>query len=428
MSWITAPLNAVTKAIGGGTPSKANDAYWNGHIPWVSPKDMTDREIHGAVDHITMEAVSSSATQLVPSGAVLVVVRSGILVRRLPIAITSVPVALNQDMKAFLCKNQVLPDFLAYFLASKEAQILQNFVKKGATVHSISMDRFGSLPVPIPAKKEQSRIVELLDKADRLRRLRREADAKAARILPALFLKMFGDPATNPMGWRMKPLGDLADQRPEYGANASACPREKGMPRYVRITDIRDSGTLSDKDIVSLDSTGWQRYLLDEGDILFARSGNTVGKTYIYRPTDGPCAFAGYLIRFKFRSGSIDPWFVFGLTRTAYFRGWVQSHKRVAGQPNINGQEYSSLLIPEPPELFQKQYGKLAKSVESLLVKADAAADQLETTFATLLQQAFSGQLTAKWREAHMRELLAEMALQARGLNLRLPKELEALS
>lgn len=282
--------------------------------------------------------------------------------------------------------------------------------------------------IGLPALSEQLRIVELLDEADHLRRLRREADVKAARILPALFLKMFGDPASNPMGWLKRPLGDLADQRPEYGANASACPRKDDMPRYVRITDIRENGTLSDKEIVSLDSPDWRRYLLHDGDVLFARSGNTVGKTYIYRPDDGPCAFAGYLIRFQFRSGAIDPWFVFGVTQTGYYRGWVESHKRVAGQPNINGQEYSALLIPEPPQTLQKKFGMLAQEVERVLAEADIAAEQLEASFSNFLLNAFSGRLTAKWREGHMKELLAEMSQQARALNLPTPKELEALS
>ena len=289
----------------------------------------------------------------------------------------------------------------------------------------VVMDWFWEHEAPIPALKEQSRIVEILDEADRLRKLRRDADSKAARILPALFLNMFGDPATNPKGWPRKSLGDLADQRPEYGANASACTKRDGMPRYVRITDIREDGSLADEDAVSLDTDDWQRYLIQEGDVLFARSGNTVGKTYIYRPSDGQCAFAGYLIRFQFRSGAVDPWFVFGLTRTAYYRGWVESHKRVAGQPNINGQEYSSLMIPEPPTHLQQEFGKVAREIESVLSCADNAAEKLEGIFATLLQRAFSGQLTAKWREGHLKELLAEMEVQASLLNLPLLDSLE---
>ncbi len=330
------------------------------------------------------------------------------------------PFALGADgVKVLAPRTGFNAKFLYYYFLSCDIP------SRGYSRHFKFLKEFD---IPFFASSEQSRIVELLDEADRLRRLRREADAKAVRILPALFLKMFGDPATNPMGWRMKPLGDLADQRPEYGANASACPRKDGMPRYVRITDIRENGTLSDKEIVSLDSPDWQRYLLHDGDVLFARSGNTVGKTYIYRPDDGPCAFAGYLIRFQFRSGVVDPWFVFGLTRTAYYRSWVESHKRVAGQPNINGQEYSGLLIPEPPQPLQQKFGRLALEIEQMLTRADTAAEQLESTFSTLLMHAFSGQLTAKWREEHMQELLAEMAQQARVLNLTMPKELENLS
>ena len=308
--------------------------------------------------------------------------------------------------------------FLAYYLRSPGFVNQASHHVAGAKMPRVVMDWFWEHEAPLPPPKEQSRIVELLDEANRLRRLYREADAKAARILPVLFLKMFGDPVTNPMGWKMKPLGNLADQHPEYGANASACPMAMNKPRYVRITDIRDDGSLSDKEVVSLDAVDWHRYLLHEGDVLVARSGNTVGKTYIYRSSDGLCSFAGYLIRFQFRSGTVDPWFIFGLTRTAYYRRWVESHKRVAGQPNINGQEYSSLLVPEPPLPLQQKFGMLTRNTELILVGAAGAADNLETIFSIMLEYAFSGQLTATWREAHMKELLAEMEHQARLLNL----------
>jgi type I restriction enzyme S subunit len=329
------------------------------------------------------------------------------------------PATYDNNVMGAVPKKCVNPKFLYYWFLQLKLADQAN----PGHVPSIRKSVMEQIPFSLPTPKEQSRIVELLDEADRLRKLRREADTKAARILPALFLKMFGDPTTNPMGWPMKPLGDLADQRPEYGANASACTLIDEMPRYVRITDIRDDGSLSDKKAVSLDSKDWQRYLLQEGDVLFARSGNTVGKTYIYRPDDGQCAFAGYLIRFQFRSGVVDPWFIFGLTRTTYYRGWVESHKRVAGQPNINGQEYASLLIPEPPKLLQERFGKLARATESVLASADRSAEQLESTFVTMLQHAFSGKLTAKWREGHMQELLAEMVQQARLLNLPLPQD-----
>ena len=315
------------------------------------------------------------------------------------------------------------PKFLAFYLRSPAFLGQASHHVAGAKMPRVAMDWFWGHEMPLPPLTEQSRIVELLEEADNLRRQRREVDTKAARILATLFLKMFGDPATNPNGWPIRTLGELADQRPEYGANASACSPVEGRPRYVRITDIRDDGSLSDKGIVSLDSNDWSRYVLKNGDVLFARSGNTVGKTYIYREDDGECAFAGYLIRFQFRSGKTDPWFIFGLTRTTYYSGWVESHKRIAGQPNINAQEYSSLLVPEPPKALQEEFGRIARTVESILTDTGASAEKLESTFESLLQHAFSGQLTAKWRELRKKELLVEMQQQAETLGLPMPQE-----
>lgn len=426
MSWRTVPLHKVASLESGFGFPREYQGDENQEFPFFRVSDMNI-----AGNEVFMENHSNTVSAAIlkelgakafPAGTVIFP-KIGAAIATEKKRILTKPATYDNNVMGAVPKAGTNPKFLYYWFLQLKLSDQAN----PGHVPSIRKSVMEEIPFPVVAPSEQFRIVELLDEADRLRRLRREADAKAARILPALFLKMFGDPATNPMGWPMKQLGDLADQRPEYGANASACPRKGVMPRYVRITDIRDNGTLSEKEIVSLDSDDWRRYLLHDGDVLFARSGNTVGKTYIYRPGDGPCAFAGYLIRFQFRSGAVDPWYVFGVTRTAYYRGWVESHKRVAGQPNINGQEYSGLLIPEPPQPLQQKFGKLAKEIEQVLTKADSAAEQLEATFSTLLLHAFSGQLTAKWRETRMQELLAEMAQQARALNLPIPEELEAL-
>lgn len=421
MTWLTAPLRKIAPPVASQASFATNDKVWQLSLDQIESEtgEIIGKRYGAASD-------AGTSTYNFDSGNVLysklrpylnkVVIPDGV-----GIATTEL-IPLRPDPKTLNLR------FLAYYLRSPGFVSQASHHVAGAKMPRVVMDWFWAHEAPIPSLKEQSRIVELLDEADRLRRIRREADAKAARILPSLFLKMFGDPATNPMGWPIKPLGDLADQRPEYGANASACPRKDDMPRYVRITDIRENGTLSDKERVSLDSTDWRRYLLHDGDVLFARSGNTVGKTYIYRPDDGLCAFAGYLIRFQFRSGAIDPWFVFGVTQTAYYRGWVESHKRVAGQPNINGQEYSALLVPEPPQELQQKFGSLAREVERVLVEADIAAQRLEVTFSNFLSLAFSGRLTAQWREDHMQELIAEMTQQASAFNLPMPKEFEVLS
>jgi len=327
------------------------------------------------------------------------------------------PATFDNNVMGAIPNEVVDPQFLYYWFLRLR---LSDFANPGH-VPSIRKSVMEEIPFELPPPTEQHRIVEILEEADGLRKLRREADARATRILPALFLKMFGDPASNPKRWPVESLGQLADERPEYGANASGVPFEPGKPRYIRITDIREDGTLSDKEVVTLDAVEWSSYLLRQGDVLFARSGNTVGKTYIYRPDDGTCAFAGYLIRFRFASGKIDPWFVFGFTQTPYYRVWVEAHKRIAGQPNINGQEYASLQVPVPSEGLQHQFAQKSQEIEELLARTSNAAARLDSLFSTLIQRAFSGDLTARWREAHMKELLAEMEQQAKLLNLPSP-------
>ena len=218
----TVPLRQVTTIYSGGTPSKAEPSYWCGDIPWVSPKDMGLDIIGDAEDHISADAVNGSATRVVPGQSILVVVRSGILVRRLPVAITSRPVAFNQDIKALVVDaRRCLPEYIFWLLKSREGDVLSHGVKKGATVHSLSAGYIEGMSVPMLPLDEQHRIVDILDHAASIRRLREQVQAKVREIIPALFVDMFGDPATNPKGWPVKALGDISD-RFEGGKNLQA--------------------------------------------------------------------------------------------------------------------------------------------------------------------------------------------------------------
>jgi len=306
-------------------------------------------------------------------------------------------------------------DYLWFFLKKFESQLSRQ--GQGAIFSAINKKEIYNLKVPLPPPSEQLRILGILDQADRLRKLRAEADKKAERILPALFIKMFGDPATNPMGWPTKPLSKVCIEKPQYGANASAAEWTEGKPRYVRITDIQENGQLSPDGIVTLNLDNWEPYRLIEGDVLFARSGNTVGKTYLYQADDGLCAYAGYLIRFKPDINQIIPLYLFALTHTEYYKSWVEARKRVAGQPNINGQEYSSFSVLCPPVPLQQKFSSLLNHLNNNRKNRYECHARLETLFNSLLHRAFTGDLTVSWRQAHMKELLQEMELQAKALN-----------
>ena len=166
--WEVHRLKYTVLFTGGGTPSKANASFWSGHIPWVSPKDMTRDRLHDTADHISNEAVTASATSIVEPGAVLMVVRSGILRRTIPVAINIVPMALNQDMKALRPRHgNIKSEYLQLLIQGNQTALLGAWRKWGATVESIEHGLLANSPMPIPPLSEQIAIVRFLDDASR---------------------------------------------------------------------------------------------------------------------------------------------------------------------------------------------------------------------------------------------------------------------
>jgi type I restriction enzyme S subunit len=157
--WDLQPLKYLCTFSGGGTPSKDNLSYWTeGNIPWVSPKDMKSFWISDSQDKITQAAVQGSSTNFVDAGALLIVVRSGILQRTIPIAINTVPVTLNQDMKALSFISEMNVEFAANFILGNIPPLLLEWSKEGATVESIEHEYLSSSVFPVPPYEEQCEI------------------------------------------------------------------------------------------------------------------------------------------------------------------------------------------------------------------------------------------------------------------------------
>ena len=161
--WRWARLGGLGRWFGGGTPSKANEAFWQGDIPWVSAKDMKRFEIADTVDHISEEALAGSAAKLIPSGSVLCVMRSGILKHSFPVAVSRGDLTINQDLRAIHPAPDIDPAYLARFLSRSALDILLVCSKDGTTVDSIEVGRLEQWPVPIPLLATQRRIVARID-------------------------------------------------------------------------------------------------------------------------------------------------------------------------------------------------------------------------------------------------------------------------
>lgn len=142
-------LNEVYKIFGGGTPSKSKKEYWNGDVNWFSAKDIKTVYLENSMDKITELGVENSSAKLANKGSIVVVTRSGILQHSLPIAKLLVDATVNQDLKVFSSNNQLLNDFLLWYLQANEKYLLKEYSKSGTTVNSIEFDRFKTLKIPV---------------------------------------------------------------------------------------------------------------------------------------------------------------------------------------------------------------------------------------------------------------------------------------
>lgn len=185
------------------------------------------------------------------------------------------------------------------------------------------------------------------------------------------------------------PLNRFLIGKPQYGAGEAGVPREDNeSPRYIRITDIDWNGSL-DESLGVTAKTIEEKYILNNNDILIARSGNTVGKSYIHKTeiVKEPCFFAGYLIRFVVDNNLISPDYIYIFTKLPVYNDWVKVTQRITGQPNINAEEYSNLPIPVPPIAVQQKIVEIySQALQTRLGKLQEAKELLNSIDDYLLE------------------------------------------
>ena len=170
---ITNPKHWNTKAItelcenimGGGTPSKSKPEYFEGTIPWVSPKDMKSLFILDSQDHITEDAVNNSSAKKIKSDSILMVIRSGILKHTLPVAMNKVEVTINQDMKAFIPSSEINPYYLLFYFKGIERDVLSGV--RAVTADNIDFNQFKKRHVILPPKQMQDDFASFVQQIDK---------------------------------------------------------------------------------------------------------------------------------------------------------------------------------------------------------------------------------------------------------------------
>ena len=350
----------------GKTPPRGDKSSWDEkketHNKWVSIADISNNE--GKTIEDTKEYISDSAAEKINK------VSKGSLLMSFKLSIGRMAFAgddlyTNEAIIAIPKNDKYILRFIYFYLLSYDWLSLTegNEKVKGATLNKSSI---GKIQLPILSLSEQQSIVDYLDSAfAKIDAMKANAE-KALNEAKALFQASLKEMLEPKEGWEENTLKDVSVIYGNYGLSVPST--EFNGVRYLRITDITEWGDLNDEKVSAKLDEEKEQELLEEGDILFARTGATVGKTLLYKEAFGKCLFAGYLIRYRLNKEMVLPDFMFYVTHSDKYYKWVLENQKAAAQPNISAKLYNEYVVSYP-SLSEQQ--SIVATLDSLKSKVD---------------------------------------------------------
>jgi type I restriction enzyme S subunit len=419
--WPLFKLKRIATFSGGGTPSRDNLSYWNGEIPWISPKDMKSEQISSAEESITEAGLLSSATNLLPAGKLLMVVRSGILKYTIPVAINQVPVALNQDMKALsFRRTECLTEFFLRWVQGLNDQLLLAWSKQGATVESIEHKYLADTLIALPPFAEQSAIVgflnretakidALVDEQKRLIELLKEkrqavtSHAVTKGLNPNAPMKHSGIEGIGevPRHWDLKRMKHVSHQITVgivVEPSKHYCDEDDGVPA-LRSLNVR-AGKISLENVVYISTQSNEllsKSKLHVGDVVAVRTGQPGTAAVIPQELDG-CNCIDLIIIRKPTNGC-EEFLCWYLASDAAIQQFGEGSEG-AIQQHFNISTASNLLVSWPPTVEQKEIANFLSiktgEIDALLGEAESAIALLQERRCALISAAVTGKIDVR--------------------------------
>lgn len=372
VQWNNLRLRFVCEFRNGYTPSKANPEFWeDGTIPWYRMEDIRDsgRKLEEAKQYVTKDAIKGGG--LFEAGSFILATTATIGEH----AVLIVDSLANQRFTNLKIRkslsNRLLRDYFFYYLF-----VIDDYCKattKTSTFPAVSMELLKNCHVVFPLVQEQQAIVDYLDKKCSEIDNVISAQQKRIALLQELKQSVITHAVTKglnpnvemkdsgvewigkiPASWDVVHLKRILRERMQYGANEPAESDDTTYPRYIRITDITANGELRPETFKSLEPSKAKDYLLDKGDVLFARSGATVGKTFLFNADIKAC-YAGYLIKASCDKRRMLPEYLYYYTQSGAYECWKNSVFIQSTIQNIGADKYQMMYIPVPSKDEQKQ-------------------------------------------------------------------------
>jgi type I restriction enzyme S subunit len=383
------PLGKICILHSGGTPRRSNNKYYGGNIPWAKIADL-DTENGIVVDteeYITVEGLQAINNRIFPKGSILLAMYGSIG----KLAIAGRDISCNQAILGIQIKDKEHLDinYLRLWLTSIKATL--EFQGRGVTQQNISKSIVEKLEIPLPPLEEQRRIAAILDKADGVRRKRKEAIRLTEELLKSTFLEMFGDPVTNPKGWEVVKLGDFGKILTGNTPPRSVSENYGDEIEWIKSDNITTPEHFLTQAEEKLSAKGKKiARTVPNGSVLvtcIAGSRSSIGRAAL---TDREVAF-NQQINAVVPNSDVDPYFLYGQLFVAQHLVQAQSTDSMKGM--VNKSKFSSIEFIKPPSQKQQKFGKWFLGFHRYYMNLISGEEQSENLFNSLLQKAFRGEL-----------------------------------
>lgn len=381
---------------GGGTPSKQVPEYWGGEIPWASVKDLKSTELEKTIDCITELGLKNSSATLIPAGTIVVPTRMALG----KVAKTSVDMAINQDLKALLIKDEsvINKNYLIRFLESQAKNIESQ--GKGATVKGIRLDVLRALEIPLPPMVKQKMLAATLDKADLLRKKRQQAIELIGQFLQSVFWDMFGEPVANTKNWIVLPLTKgIRSIEAGWSAKGSNLPASQGQFGVLKISSVT-SGIFRSAENKAVEGraipVGKKLVFPKADDLLFSRANTRelVAATALVDEDYDHLFLPDKLWRIH-TNEKLLPEFLHYLIQQPKMRDRLTSQATgtSGSMLNISKKKLLETMAIFPPLPIQRRFADIYSRTRRLALKHRAANVETKNLFNSLSQRAFNDQL-----------------------------------
>ncbi|PMG65684.1 restriction endonuclease subunit S [Vibrio lentus] len=387
MSWPLVSLSSIAEVVTGNTPSKADESFFGGDIPFVSPSELDLGYVSSSKQTLTTKGASVS--RLIPADSVMVCCIGSLG----KVGISSIPVVTNQQINSLVVNHEVAYPLYVYYFCKTLKNTLNDMAPK-TTVAIVNKTKFSALKIPLPPLETQKQIAAVLEKADQLRKDCQQMEQELNSLAQSVFIDMFGDPVTNPKGWDVGIIGEMLSSA-NYGTSEKSSTEKKKFP-VLRMNNITYEGNwdFSALKYMDMSKEDENKYLVKSGDILFNRTNSKelVGKTAVYREATS-MAYAGYLVRARCNELA-HPDYISSFMNSKYGKKTLQSMcKSIVGMANINAKEFQKIKIAKPPVELQEKFAIRVAAIRTKVADVKQQEAEYNLLFNALMQKAFKGEL-----------------------------------